>query len=85
MMPALHVFAPQATELAAPAAEMAVPCPLTQLTQWHQHQAQYHRTHLPAEPADEAEGGALVTARTAWHRGWAEWHEQQAQMPAATY
>ena len=59
-----------------------VPCPVEAPGQWHEYHAARHRARLPttAEPAAEpgAEPGALITAGAAWHRGWAEWHEQQA-------
>ncbi len=54
-------------------ADAAAPCPLTKLSQWHQYHADRHRIQLQTDP------GALVTARYAWHRDWAAWHQQQAQ------
>ena len=77
------MFAPaQPVTLQRPAPAGAVPCPLTETAEWHRHQAQRHRAQLPAEALEST---LLVTAGTAWHQGWAEWHEQQAQQPTATF
>jgi len=56
----------------APQPEQAVPCCVTQLSQWHEYHARRHRAHLPVDEP------AVVTASHAWHRSWAEWHEKQA-------
>ena len=64
-------------QLVRPEAEQPAPCPLTQQAEWHQFHAQRHRAHLPADPEPEAP----VTARYAWHRAWADYHEQQGQSP----